>query len=88
MAAKRTCPSAGSSRRPRYQSRYMLKAMWRKPACRKPLVISRQYSWLIEIDGPNRAPFSTNAPPAWPKPSPAPPAISPTKATTQMAISA
>src|SRR5919204_588233 len=53
MAANRTCPSAGSSRRPRYQSRYMLKAMWRKPACRKPPVIRRQYSWSIEIDGPN-----------------------------------
>ena len=44
MSAKRKRPTAGSSIVPRMQSESMLKSRWKKPACRKPAVRSRQYS--------------------------------------------
>ena len=46
MTAKRTEPIAGSSINPSRYSRYMLKPIWMKFSCRKPLVISRQY-WSL-----------------------------------------
>ena len=42
ISAKRTRPIAGSSSEPRIQSENMLKSRWKKPACRKPAVTTRQ----------------------------------------------
>ena len=57
-----------------------------KPACRKPLVTSRQYSWPWAMSGPLSAPRETTPPPPrWATPEPD--ASSATNAITLIAIS-
>ena len=64
----------------------MLKSRWKKPACRKPAVSSRQYSSLA-IAARERAPSVSSVLP--PRPLPVklpPPAVPPMYATTQIPI--
>ncbi len=64
----------------------MLKPMWISPACRKPDVTSRQYSWSMAIEGPKSAPLEITLPPVPPIPTSPPLAADPRKASTLIAM--